>query len=321
MTARKDAKMSYRVLFMGTPDFAVPTLQALIASPEYEVVAVATRVDKPAGRGRRLRPSPVKEVALEHGIPVFQPRSLRKDPDAVAALAATEPDLIVVTAYGLILPKSVLDIPRHGCVNVHASLLPRWRGASPIAAAILAGDEVTGITIMLMDEGMDTGPILAQAREPIMPTDTTGSLAHRLSSLGARLLMETLPRWVAGEIEPTPQDDASATYAPMIKKEQGRIDWGKPATVLEREVRAYQPWPGSFTTWRGKLLKVLGATASPEPAGGEPGSVVQVADGVGVATGEGTLLLRRLQMAGKKPTDVESFLRGHREFVGSVLGK
>jgi methionyl-tRNA formyltransferase len=311
----------HKVLFMGTPEFAVITLEALIASPEYDVVAVATRADKPAGRGRKLRPSPVKEMALEHGIPVFQPRSLRKDPDAVAALAATEPDVIVVAAYGLILPKSVLEIPRHGCINVHASLLPRWRGAAPIAAAILAGDEVTGITIMLMDEGMDTGPILAQAREPIRPTDTTGSLSERLATLGARLLMETLPRWIAGEIESLPQDDSRATRAPMIRKGQGRIDWHKPADVLEREVRAYQPWPGSFTSWRGKNLKVLEAGVSRDMAEGEPGTVVQVEDGVGAVTGNGVLLLRRLQLAGKKPVEAASFLRGYRDFVGSVLGK
>ncbi len=317
----KDGDMAHKVLFMGTPEFSVPTLQALIASPEYEVVAVATRADKPAGRGRKLRPSPVKALALEHGIPVFQPRSLRKDPDAVAALAATAPDVIVVAAYGLILPKSVLDVPRHGCINVHASLLPRWRGASPIAAAILAGDEVTGITIMLMDEGMDTGPILSQAEEPILSTDTTGSLSERLSHLGARLLMETLPRWIAGELSPAPQDDALATYARMIKKAQGQIDWQKPAAVLEREVRAYQPWPGSFTTWRGKNLKILEAGVVQKAADGEPGTVVETEAGVGVVTGEGVLLLRRVQLAGKKPVDVDSFLRGHRGFVRSVLGK
>ena len=320
--SRKDGRVAHKVLFMGTPDFAVPILQALIESPEYDVVAVATRVDKPAGRGRKLRPSPVKEVAQADGIPVFQPRSLRKDPDAVLALAETGPDVIVVAAYGLILPKSVLEIPPYGCINVHASLLPRWRGAAPVAAAILAGDEVTGITIMLMDEGMDTGPLLAQVEEPILPTDTAGSLSTRLAGLGARLLLDTLPRWIAGGVEPEPQDDAAATYAPRIKKEQGRIVWEKPAELLEREVRAYQPWPGSFTTWQGRRLKVLEAAVDHDGAPqAQPGTVLEADRGVGVATGDGVLLLRRVQLAGKKPVDIESFLRGQRGFVGGVLGE
>ncbi len=320
--SRKDGSVAHRVLFMGTPDFAVPILQALIESPEYDVVGVATRVDKPAGRGRKLRPSPVKEAAQAHGIPVFQPRSLRKDPDAVRALADTGPDVIVVAAYGLILPKSVLEIPPYGCVNVHASLLPRWRGAAPITAAILAGDEVTGITIMLMDEGMDTGPLLAQAKERILATDTTGSLSTRLADLGARLLLNTLPHWIAGDVEPEPQDDAAATYAPRIRKEQGRIVWEKPAELLEREVRAYQPWPGSFTTWQGRHMKVLEAAVDHDGAPqAQPGTVLEADRGVGVATGEGVLLLRRVQLAGKKPVDIESFLRGQRGFVGSVLGE
>jgi len=313
--------MVYRVLFMGTPDFAVPSLKALIESDEFKVVGVATRPDKPAGRGRKLKSSPVKALATEHGIPVFQPKSLRKDKDAVNSLAATRPDVIVVAAYGLILPPDVLSIAPHGSINVHASLLPRWRGAAPVAAAILAGDRETGVSIMLMDEGLDTGPVLAQRKVPIERTDTTGSLTAKLALVGAELLIETLPKWIAGGIVPQPQDDSLATYAPMIRKEAGKMDWSKSALVLEREVRAYNPWPGSYTWWKGKLLRVHRADVGDSTESAVVGKVVRWYEGAAVVCGQGVLVLKEVQLEGKKPMDVRSFLNGHRDFIGSVLGE
>ena len=311
--------MTTRVVFMGTPDFAVPSLRALVTGG-YDVVGVVTQPDRPAGRGRKLTASPVKRFAEEHGLPVLQPKTFRQ-PEPVAELAALAPDVIVVAAYGLILPQAVLDIPPHGCLNVHGSLLPKYRGAAPIPAAILAGDEETGVTIMLMDAGMDTGPILSQATCPIEPEDTTGTLTAKLAELGAELLMETLPRWLAGEIEPQPQAHELATYAPMIRKADGRIDWTLPAEQIARQVRAYQPWPGATTFWRGKLLKVLKADALPEVvAKGQPGCVVRWEDGAAVLTGRGLIVLKEVQLAGKRPLPIADFLRGQRGFEGSKLG-
>jgi methionyl-tRNA formyltransferase len=304
-----------RAIFMGTPDFAVPTL-AMLADC-YEVVGVYTRPDKPAGRGQELVRSPVKEFALARGLPLYQPTTLRK-PEAAAVLRALQPDVIVVAAFGLILPPEVLAIPPYGCLNVHASLLPRWRGAAPVAAAILAGDAETGCTIMRMDAGIDTGPILAQAALPIAPDDTTGSLTARLAHLGAELLAVTLPRWVTGEISPQPQDEARATYAPVIRKEEGRLHWARPADHLARQVRAYQPWPGAYTTWNGLWLKVLWAHAEEGESPG-PGRVVSWKEGAAVGTGAGLLVLDKVQLAGRRPMPIADFLRGARGFVGSVL--
>jgi methionyl-tRNA formyltransferase len=308
-----------KLIFMGTPDFAVPILKALIG--RYEVVGVVTQPDRQVGRGRKVEASPVKVVALAHDLPVLQPASLRR-PDAVAELRALVPEVIVVAAFGQILRAEVLGVPPKGCLNVHASLLPRYRGAAPIAAAILAGEEETGVTIMLMDEGMDTGPILSQATCPISPQDTQESLSARLAQLGADLLMDTLPRWLAGEIEPGPQDHSQATYSRIIAKEDGLIDWSQPAVEIWRHSRAYHPWPSTYTYWRGKLLKVIRAEALPHWSGeGEPGQVMALDEGLAVATGEGALLLNEVQLAGKKALNIEDFARGHRDFVGSVLGK
>lgn len=312
--------MTTRVIFMGTPDFAVPSLAALIAGG-YDVVGVVTQPDRPAGRGRKLTASPVKRFAEEHGLPVLQPATFRQ-PEPVAALSALAPDVIVVAAYGLILPQAVLDIPPHGCLNVHGSLLPKYRGAAPIPAAILAGDGETGVTIMLMDAGMDTGPILSQATCPIEPQDTTGTLTAKLAELGAALLAETLPRWLAGEIEPQPQAHELASYAPMIRKADGRIDWTLPAAQITRQVRAYQPWPGATTFWNGKPLKLLKAQPLPEVAVKEgPGRVLAWGDAAAVVTGKGLLLLEEVQLAGRRPLPIGDFLRGQRGFVGSVLGE
>jgi methionyl-tRNA formyltransferase len=309
-----------RVVFMGTPEFAVPSLEALIRA-HFDVVGVLTRQDQPSGRGQQIGPSPVKRVGVAHRLPILQPRSLRTA-EAQGALAALAPDLIVVAAYGLILPQAVLDLPRFGCVNVHGSRLPRHRGAAPIAAAILAGDAETGVTIMLMDAGVDTGPVLSAAAMAIAPDDTTGSLTAKLARLGGELLVATLASYLAGEIAPRPQASENASYAPRIEKDAGLIDWREPAALIERRVRAYQPWPSAYTLWNGQRVKLLrthvGASGR---EGGEPGRVVAGERGqVGVIAGEGLLWLDELQAAGKRPMAASAYLAGARGFVGSKLG-
>ncbi len=305
---------------MGTPDFAVPVLTALAET--YQVIGVVTQPDRPSGRGRRPAPSPVKQVALERGLPLAQPQSLRT-PEAMVQLATWKPDVIVVAAFGQILRQDVLDLPTYGCLNVHASLLPRWRGAAPISAAILAGDEVTGVTIMQMDAGLDTGPILAQREEPIRPNDTQAALEKRLARLGAALLVETLPAYLTGDLPPRPQSEEGTTYARRLRKEDGRLDWSRPAVELGRQVRAFNPWPGAFTTWRGRRFNVLYAAPLPTWQGDTPpGTVIALADdGVAVATGEGALRLEEVQLAGKRRMDISAFLCGQRDCVGSRLGQ
>jgi len=309
--------MGERLIFMGTPRFAVPSLERL--REEYEVVAVVTRPDKAAGRGRGVAFSPVKEVALARGILVMQPRSLKKE-EVAASFLELEPQVIVAAAYGQIVPPEVLAIPPFGCLNVHASLLPKYRGASPVAGALLAREEETGITIMLMDEGMDTGPILAQARLPIAPEDSRGSLTGKLAHLGADLLLETLPRWLRGEIVPQPQEDDKATYTKMLKKEDGLIDWSMSSVEIWRQVRAYNPWPSAYTDFEGRPLKILWVRPI-RGERGEPGLVVATKEGAAVATGEGLLALEEVQLAGKRAMGIAEFLRGQRGFVGSRLGR
>jgi methionyl-tRNA formyltransferase len=308
-----------KVVFMGTPDFAVPTLEALTDTHGMNVVGVVTQPDRPRGRGRELAPSPVKRAAMERDLPLFQPRSLRQ-PAAVAQLAPLEPEVVVVVAFGQILTQDVLNLPPHGCLNVHASLLPRWRGAAPIPAAILAGDEVTGVTIMHMDAGLDTGPIITQKEEPIMSDDTWATLDERLKRLGAALLVETLPPYLAGELAPRPQPEEGVTYAERLHKEDGRLDWSRPAVELGRQVRAFTPWPSAFTAWRGRRLKVIQATPLDRRESAPPGTVIVLEDGAAVATGEGTLRLEKVQLAGKQSMNITTFLRGQRDFVGSRLG-
>jgi methionyl-tRNA formyltransferase len=261
-----------RIIFMGTPVFALPAFQALIDS--YSVVGVVTQPDRPAGRGRSPQPPPVKQVALAHNLPVLQPQSLR-DPAAVAHLQDWAPDVIVTAATGHILTAEVLALPTRGTLNVHASLLPRWRGAAPIQAALLAGDTQTGITIMCTDEGLDTGPILSQQAIPIVSRDTAASLQDKLAQLGADLLLETLPRWLSGELTPRPQPGTGVTLARQIRKQDGLIDWQRPALEIDRQVRAYTPWPGAFTFWRKQRLKIIMALPLPPPvvppSGGERG--------------------------------------------------
>jgi methionyl-tRNA formyltransferase len=311
-----------RVVFMGTPAFAVPSLDALLRNG-YDVVGVLTREDQPAGRGQKLEESPVKRLALEQGLTIQQPRTLRKS-QPQAELASLSPDLIVVAAYGLILPQAVLDLPRFGCVNVHGSLLPRHRGAAPIAAAILAGDAEAVISIMQMDAGVDTGPVLSTAAIPIAPHDTTGTLTPKLADLGADLLIATLPGYISGDIRPQPQAEQGATNAPRIAKEDGRIDWREPAELIAARVRAYQPWPSAYTAFNGQLLKVLAAHAGSLMAGDaqpEPGTVIGGArNTAGVMTGDGVLWLDEVQLAGKRGVAISAFLAGARNFAGARLG-
>lgn len=307
-----------RVAFFGSPEFAVPTLEALIASP-YRPVIVVTQPDRPAGRGRMLRPPPVRAVAEAAGIPVLQPARLR-EPAKTAALASYEPALQVIAAYGQILPPEVLALPRWGTLNVHASLLPRWRGAAPVAAAIRAGDEETGVTIMLVDEGEDTGPILTRRSEPIRPDDNAGSLGTRLARLGAALLLETIPRWLAGEVAARRQDEAQATRATRLRKEEGAIDWSRSAAEIARLVRAFSPWPGATTTLRGQPLRVWQAAAEGSE-GGAPGVVVAANETIDVGTGAGLLRIARLQRAGKQVLAAHDFLNGESGLVGQRLGE
>ncbi len=307
-----------KIIFMGTPKFAVPTLAALDES--QNVIGIVTPPDRPAGRGRSLRQSAVKQTALERDLPVFQPDSLRT-PEAQAHLRDWQPDVIVVTAFGQILTPAVLELASHGCLNVHASLLPRWRGAAPVAAAILAGDDVAGVTVMKMDAGLDTGPIVAQREETIRPDDTRDTLGRRLSKLGADLLVESLPAYLRGEITPRPQCEEEATYAHQLHKEDGRLDWTEPAVALDRRMRAFTPWPGTFTTWQGRRLKILQAKPLPERESEvKPGTVIDLDEACGVVTGEGVLRLEKVQLAGKRAMAIEAFLPGQRDFIGSQLG-
>jgi methionyl-tRNA formyltransferase len=311
--------MKIRTIFMGTPAFAVPSLEALAALRSVDLVTVITQPDRRAGRGKALRPSEVKQRAEALGLPVWTPATLRGE-EPLARLRELRPELFVVAAYGEILRPAVLEMPAHGALNVHASLLPRHRGAAPVAAALLAGDGETGVTIMKMDEGMDTGAILSQRAVPIRPDHTRGTLTDDLARLGAALLAETVPQWLTGEISPQPQDDSSATYTRLIRKGDGELDWTRSAAYLARQVRGFDPWPGTFTTWQGERLKVLAAHLREDGPSQPPGTVVSLDDRLAVATGDGWLVLDHLQLAGKRPQDGTAFLNGYAEIVGTVLG-
>ena len=324
-----------RIIYMGTPHFAVPALEALIQGtapgavlPEgYEIVTVITRPDKPSGRSQEIVYSPVKQVVLAHGLPVWQPGSFKKVENQ-EALAAYRADLYVVAAFGQILPQAVLDLPRYGTLNIHASLLPKYRGSSPISEAILQGDAEAGVTIMLIDAGVDTGPMLLKRTIPIAGDETTASLTPKLANLGASALLEALPLWIQGQLALQPQDHERASHTRMLKKEDGHIEWSRPAEVLAREVRAYIPWPNAYTTWRGKLLKILSARPLPlssstdqpgkvsletQPLAGVPQKVLRV------ATGQGSLLVDRVQLEGKRAMSVEEFARGYAQINGETL--
>ncbi|MFN2194603.1 MAG: methionyl-tRNA formyltransferase [Anaerolineales bacterium] len=302
--------MSASVVFMGSPDFALPTLQALAQA--FNMVGVVTQPDRPAGRGRRLTPPPVKTLADSLGIPVIQPRRL-KEPQALDQLLSWKPDVVVVAAFGQILPQNVLDLPPFGCVNVHASLLPRWRGAAPIQAAILAGDDHTGITIMCMDAGLDTGPILSQNSTAISAADTAGSLSDRLAEMGSRLLIETLPSYLAGEIIPQAQEQALATYAPKIEKSAGELDFTQSAAKLTLAVRAYNPWPGAYFYWNQQRM-ILFAAHAVSGDFGPAGARTTYDNFPAIVTGDGLLVLDLLQLAGKPKMFGDVFLRGARRW-------
>ncbi|SDB97970.1 methionyl-tRNA formyltransferase [Melghirimyces thermohalophilus] len=309
-----------RIVFMGTPDFAVPSLKTLVEEG-YEVLSVVTQPDRPRGRKRVMTPPPVKEVAQELGIPVFQPEKLRK-PENVQQVVDLNPDLIVTAAYGQILPREVLEVPRYGCINVHASLLPKYRGGAPIHHALIRGEKKTGVTIMYMVEALDAGDMLAQQAIPIERDDDVSSLHDKLARVGAELLAKTVPPLLKGEIEATPQEEDQVTFAPNIRREDERIDWNRHPEELFNQVRGLSPWPVAYTQWKGKPLKIWRAepVSLAEPAA--PGTVVQVSeDGVVVAAKGGGLRLLELQPAGKKRMTAEQFARGRNMEPGEVLGE
>ena len=320
-----------RIVFFGSPEYAVPSLRACLALPEAEVVAVVTQPDRPRGRSGAALPTPVKALAVEAGVPtIFQPLRIRRD--TAEAIEALAPDIGVVAASGHILPSYLLALFPHRVLNVHASLLPRHRGASAVASAILAGDPETGATIMEVVREVDAGPIVAQARLPIGPLDTTGVLTRRIAEAGAALLRDTLPRWVAGTLTSVPQDTSKATFAPKLTKEDGRIDWSRSAAEVDRSIRAFQPWPTAFTTYRGETLTAHAAWPLADTLGVPPGTVM-AGDGqpltpllpgrsarAVVACGTGALALLDVQRAGKRTTPIEAYLNGDRAFIGSRLG-
>jgi methionyl-tRNA formyltransferase len=314
-----------RILFLGSPEFALPSLRALIES-EHEIVGVVTQPDRPAGRGRRLQPPPAKALALEHGLPVFQPERVNA-PDALAAFGALAPDALVVAAYGQILKQPLLDLPKRGALNVHASLLPRYRGASPVAAAILAGEDEAGVSIIEVVLAVDAGPVLAQRSLPVEAEDTSGTLTHKLAELGGPLLIEVLPAWERGELVAQPQDDARSSYAPQVRREDAIIDWSLPAVEVWWRVRAYNPWPVATTFVADEPLRILEAwpvhgrtdsppgTVTPLPAGDAPEGA-----GFAVVCGQGLLAVVRAQRAGKRAMPGNELLRGWRELLGKRLG-
>ena len=305
--------MTIKIVFMGSPDFSLSALRLL--NEHHQVVGVVTQPDRASGRGRELKAPPVKALALELNIPVIQPEKLR-EPEAMQQLREWNPDLIVVAAFGQLLKKDVLDLPKYGCINIHASLLPRWRGAAPINAAILTGDEETGVTIMKMDVGLDTGPMLAMKKIRIRRDDTAGSIFQTLSTLGANLLIETLPEYIAGNITPTPQSEEGSTYAPMLKKQDGFLDFTRPAIELERRVRAMNPWPGAWFEWNGNVLKVLRASVSGAEGLGI-GSRLIVEGRPAIMSADGALVLDEVQPSGKKMMPGKSFLSGARDWASS----
>jgi len=303
-----------RLVFAGTPDFAATALRALLGT-HHTIVGVYSQPDRPAGRGRKLQPSPVKQVALDNGVPVFQPESL-KTPEAQEELANLRPDVMIVAAYGLILPQAVLEIPTHGCLNIHASLLPRWRGAAPIQRAIAAGDNETGITIMQMDKGLDTGAMLLKSQTNIDASDTGGSLHDRLSDMGGNAIVETLNLLGKGELRGEVQNDKHACYAHKLSKEEGRIDWSQDAPTIERLIRAFNPWPGTYTDLEQQRLRIQEASVKDEHSRKPAGTVMQrEREGIDIACGTGTLRVTRLQLPGSRAQSVNDLINGGKRLL------
>ncbi|MCK0162657.1 methionyl-tRNA formyltransferase [Marinobacter sp. S6332] len=303
-----------RLVFAGTPDFAATALSALLGT-HHTLVGVYSQPDRPAGRGRKLQPSPVKQVALDNGIPVFQPESL-KTPEAQQELANLQPDVMIVAAYGLILPEAVLAIPVHGCLNIHASLLPRWRGAAPIQRAIAAGDENTGITIMQMDKGLDTGDMLLKSATAIESNDTGGSLHDRLAQMGGQALLNALELLEKGKLQGEAQSDEQACYAHKLSKEEGHIDWTQSAQNIERLIRAFNPWPGTYTDLEQQRLRIHEATATDEQSQNPPGTVIRrEREGIDIACGTGTLRITRLQLPGFRAQSVNDLINGGKQLL------
>ena len=309
-----------RLVFMGTPAFAVTVLAGLTGVDGWEVAAVYTPPDRPAGRGRRAQSPPVKEFALEHGIPVHQPASLRSA-ERQSELAALKPDAIIVAAYGKLLPPAVLEIPPLGCLNIHPSLLPLRRGPSPVVTAILEGDQVTGVTLMLLDQGMDTGPLIAQTEYPLKGDETADGLTETLFELGGKLLQESLPGWQSGELKSVPQNGSLSTVTRKLERTDGLANWTLTAEELERRARAFTPWPGLFTNWNGSSLKLVDVSVLPNPSGaGEIGAVVKTSkQAAAVVTGHGLLGLKTVQLEGRRAVAVSDFLRGAPGFIGARL--
>jgi len=308
------------LIFMGTPGFAVPSLRALLDAGA-QILLVVTQPDRPKGRGRRVAAPPVKQLAQAKGLPVYQPEKV-KSPEAIERITKLAPACIVVVAYGQLLSAEILGIPPLGTVNVHASLLPRYRGAAPIHWALIRGEAETGVTTMLLDTGMDTGYVFLQRKVAIQPEDTAGSLHDKLSEEGAKLLVESLAMLEKGTLEPQAQDDSQATYAPMLAKEDGSVDWQENARQICNRIRGLDPWPGGFTQWQGKRLKLFGCRALTTPSQAEPGTVIAAEeDGVEVAAGEGSVLIRTLQLEGRRPLSAADFLRGHSLQVEDKLGE
>ncbi|SNR69410.1 methionyl-tRNA formyltransferase [Desulfurobacterium atlanticum] len=310
-----------KVVFMGTPDFAVPSLKALVESGKFDVPLVITQPDKPAGRGKRLTPPAVKKFALEKGIPVIQPEKIKENRELFEILKEISPDFIVVAAYGKILPVELLNIPLIAPVNVHASLLPKYRGASPIQSAILNGEKETGVTIMRVRERLDSGEIYIQEKTEISDEDTAETLHDRLSVMGGKLLVEALPRIASGELKPIPQNESEATYCGQIKKEDGLIDWSEPAKAIFNKIRAFTPWPSAFTYFNGKLLKIMKAKPVGSGSCDATGKVVSVDDeGFTVSTGDGFLKILKVKPEGRKEMEACDFIRGYRVKEGDILG-
>ena len=306
------------IVFMGTPDFAVPSLKALI--DEFGVKAVYTQPDRPKGRGKKLAMSPVKEVAVENNITVFQPNSLRKEPEAVEALKALEPDFIIVVAFGQILPKEVLDIPKYACINLHGSLLPKYRGAAPIQWSVINGEKIAGNTTMLMDVGLDTGDMLLKDEVEITRYMTSGELYEKLKNRGANLLVETIKKMQKGEITPIKQNDEESCYAPMLNKEMAKIDWNKSAEVIHNHIRGLNPWPVATTQYEDKTMKIYESDFEEGKSDKEVGTIVEVnKKGIKVATSNGVLIIKKLQFPNGKPLMVQDFLNGNNIEEGKRL--